>query len=149
MPKIEVHCDWCGTIILRHRSRIGKHCFCSSDCRSKFLSKKSNPDNYPKHEHLSQYNKEHNNERMTPEVRAKLRECHLMSRKVTTYAKIYGQHVHRFMAEKMIGRKLKPGEIVHHIDGDKQNNHPDNLAVLPSQSAHMAIHRTQGDLRRR
>lgn len=50
------------------------------------------------------------------------------------------QYAHRVEAEKKIGRKLLPEEVVHHIDGDPQNNSWDNLEVLPSQSAHMKLH---------
>ena len=47
--------------------------------------------------------------------------------------------MHRVVAEEKIGRKLEKGEIVHHIDGDKWNNHPDNLEVM-TQSEHARIH---------
>ncbi|MBO0862972.1 MAG: HNH endonuclease, partial [Chloracidobacterium sp.] len=38
--------------------------------------------------------------------------------------------------EKLLGRYLQPSEIVHHLDGDKQKNHPSNLRVYESNSAH-------------
>ena len=47
---------------------------------------------------------------------------------------------YRQIAEQKIGRKLQPGEVVHHIDGDRTNNDPENLMVLPSRSAHGRIH---------
>lgn len=45
------------------------------------------------------------------------------------------------MAEKL-GRPLTTDELVHHIDGDPTNNHPDNLALV-SRSQHMRIHRAE------
>ena len=39
--------------------------------------------------------------------------------------------LHRYVAEKyIIKRKLKDGEVVHHVDGDKLNFHQSNLAIL-------------------
>ena len=45
---------------------------------------------------------------------------------------------HRLVAAQKLGRALQPREVVHHCDGDRSNNHPDNLEVLPSQRVHMA-----------
>lgn len=57
-----------------------------------------------------------------------------------TYRKFLGRHEHRVVAEQKIGRPLKKGEVVHHIDGNKRNNDPDNLMILDSQSEHCKIH---------
>ena len=78
--------------------------------------------------------------RMTPETRAKLREAHLNTGEGKTYTKLYGMHEHRVVAENQLGRPLKKGEVVHHVDGDCRNNNPDNLLVLPSQKEHAALH---------
>ena len=48
-----------------------------------------------------------------------------------------GTYVHRWAKENQLGRKLKPGEVVHHIDGNKRNNSPSNLKVYKNQSQHM------------
>jgi hypothetical protein len=44
---------------------------------------------------------------------------------------------HRLVMEKKLGRYLEPGEVVHHIDGDTMNNHPDNLEVYSSNAEHL------------
>ena len=46
---------------------------------------------------------------------------------------------HRAVAAWRLGRPLRPGEIVHHLDGDPTNNHPDNLVVVPSQRLHALL----------
>lgn len=55
-----------------------------------------------------------------------------------------GKLVHRWVAEKKLGRKLHPGEIVHHINQEKLDNRPDNLEILPNQEIHDDIHREEG-----
>lgn len=37
---------------------------------------------------------------------------------------------HRLVVEKALGRYLERDEDVHHVDGNKQNNHIDNLRVM-------------------
>ena len=46
---------------------------------------------------------------------------------------------HMLIAEKMLGRKLKTKEVVHHIDGNKTNNDETNLWVT-TQSKHRDAH---------
>lgn len=58
------------------------------------------------------------------------------------YVKYFQRHEHRIVAEQLLGRKLRKGEIVHHKDGDKHNNSIGNLEVM-NQSKHASIHFTE------
>ncbi len=50
---------------------------------------------------------------------------------------------HIVVAEEKIGRLLKKGEIVHHVDFDKDNNTPDNLFVMASRREHQGFPEAQ------
>ena len=47
---------------------------------------------------------------------------------------------HRLVMEKQLGRYLDKKEVVHHIDGNKNNNNLSNLMLFPSNSAHINYH---------
>lgn len=70
------------------------------------------------------------------------REVRIISHKdgyLAVSALNFREPLHRLIMEYKLGRKLKPEEIVHHIDEDKQNNHPDNLTLV-TRSKHMKLH---------
>ena len=46
----------------------------------------------------------------------------------------------RLVMEKILGRYLDPGEIVHHKNKSVADDHPENLKYFPSQSEHISFH---------
>lgn len=50
--------------------------------------------------------------------------------------------LHRVLAENRLGRLLRPGEVVHHADGVKDNNADSNLLVT-TIGAHAQMHQEQ------
>lgn len=49
---------------------------------------------------------------------------------------------HRAVVEEKIGRILTLDEVIHHMDGNKRNNDPDNLIIFRTNSDHSRFHET-------
>lgn len=147
MMEFNVTCDWCGKPFHKIPAAIKPHNFCCRQCLYDFSNKEKNPEGYAKLKdysnisaHCSRMNAEMNPTRMTAEVREKIHDAKINSGEGKTYAKRYGRHEHRVVAEEILGRKLLPGEVVHHVDGDKRNNDPRNIRIFASQSDHAKFH---------
>lgn len=108
-------CEQCRKQFRKPMSRVsaGRGRFCSRACQRAFHAEGINADGY---------------------VRVFVRGHH---RAINGYVL---QHI--IVAEEKIRRRLEPGEVVHHIDGDKTNNHPGNLMVM-TRSEHARLHAAQ------
>ena len=47
---------------------------------------------------------------------------------------------HILVTEKKLNRSLLFGEVVHHIDRNRQNNNPENLITFPNNFKHLNYH---------
>lgn len=143
MPKMNLVCDYCGKEYTSYQCGKYNH-FCSIECRrlGAYLMSQNITveDRERRSKQIIKVNKTMNNHG----ERRKRQADTLRGRgSGKGYTKVNGVHRHRAVAEKMLGRPLKRGEIVHHIDGDKKNDTPENLQVM-TQSEHIRKHLLRG-----
>lgn len=91
-----------------------KNKYCSKDCRMKYRNGVGNPAF---------------NARIAIDTAEQRGDTLRRTGEGKTYIKEGGQHQHITVMEQILGRKLLPGEVVHHIDEDRRNNSPSNLEL--------------------
>ncbi len=69
----------------------------------------------------------------------KIRKTYIDERGYTRFKDSH-KLVHRWVAEKKLGRKLMSNEVVHHKNRNKLDNRPENLVIYSSQFNHHMRH---------
>ena len=132
VKQVRVRCSLCNKPYQKTETRIHENNFC---CREHLRSWNSR--------RMSEYNRLTNPmNRPGGVLESRVRRGRELRGKGEgkTYPKLLGKHEHRQIVETLLGRPLKTGEVVHHLDGNKRNNDPENLVALPSQSVHCKAH---------
>jgi hypothetical protein len=119
MPRITTPstCIQCGATYYRLQGAIGAK-YCSQACYHE--ARRSAPDFYEKNANIAR--KFRDSIQYTAAARG--------DQHSTYYRKVNGRHEHRVVMEQVLGRPLESHEIVHHKDGDKRNNAPENLEIM-------------------
>lgn len=132
MEKVKVTCSLCGKTFLKLKNQLRVNNLCCIEHSREWNAAR-----------MTEYNRRENPmNKLGGVLESRIKRSHMLrgTGEGKTYRKFYGRHEHRAVAEAMLGRSLRPGEIVHHIDGNKLNNDPTNLDVLASQSEHCKAH---------
>lgn len=125
MSNIEYHCLNCGKTVRTYRSpssvKLFTPKFCSLSCLGEYQRGMNNPA-WAGGKHLQA-------------------GYYVVWIPDHPYADCKGYvYEHRLVMEQIIGRFLRPEEVVHHIDKNKTNNAPDNLMLFKDQSVHIKYH---------
>lgn len=116
-------CDVCGTEIISELSPMYRlQQFCSRTCKSTTQKGKPSPNWRGGRKLARQYWKLYKPLHPNAEASGYVAE-------------------HRYVAAELCGCPLAPEDVVHHINGDPQDNRPENLEVV-SRAEHMKLHLT-------
>lgn len=154
ITRLEITCAECGVVFKRLKCQIGRGRgrFCSKKCGDE--ARRHGSTLYCAWCDTPFYRRFGEQDLGVAVEQFCSRECYAERRASTrtSYPKGEGgRHKHRIVAEAVLGRPLAPKEVVHHFDEDRQNYHPSNLAVFPTQAMHARAHSKglkKNDLRR-
>jgi len=116
---IEVHCSFCDKLLFRHPHRLKrtKNHFCNTKCKGGWQSTNSEfkRENHPRW----------NGGKITD--KSGYIQIYIPGHHRAKHNKYVCEHI--LVAEKKYNRKILVGEHIHHINGIKNDNRPENLVV--------------------
>lgn len=125
-PHVEIVCKNCGKTFSAEPHLKDKRRFCSRSCQGQWMTKIKGR-RASNNGHWKGGLSEHG-------------DGYLMLTSGVYSKKFKLQH--RFVMEKHLGRPLESHEIVHHVNGDKQDNRIENLELM-TRSEHIQHHRDE------
>ena len=117
-----VRCDVCGAAILRYRQR--KHYFCCAEHQKQWVRE---------HVDFAALSRLHKAKNLTALNLRRNKLCRVGNRGKPNSRKA------RAAAEKLLGRPLLKYEIVHHMNGNAEDNDPKNLLIMTDRQ-HKQLH---------
>lgn len=141
-------CEWCGQSYTVCPSRNGRNRYCSRQCAYQALTKprgdckecggpiKPTPSNHDA-KFCSRIcaNRSTSKRRKTTKYRQKTSKGYVIVRMPSHPCASKGGYVmeHRLVVEANIGRHLSKDEVVHHINGKKDDNRIENLELMTKE----------------
>lgn len=127
VSEVEVECSFCKNLTVKKYFEFARNDnnFCGNECRINYFVGDKNPYWNGGESHHQGYK---------------------MIRCISEEGSLYKRE-HRLIVEDLIGRPLKEDEVVHHINGVRDDNRVENLKIM-TRSAHIKLHWEQGDFKR-
>lgn len=153
-----INCQQCGKEMDRPPSRVARSKFCSRDCWAKWLSENKRGTSHPmfgKHHRPESIQKMKDSQQgvaRTGPQNANWKGGRYRDRHGYWHVQQGSRYIpeHRLVMEQTLGRPLLDSEKVHHRNGKKSDNRPENLTVTDNadhKKTHQAMLATVRELR--
>ena len=130
-------CAECGKELIRLPCRIKERNYCNGKCQMQYEYKNGIRDKFKTVEKAQEAVRKKSKERFKTKPNTKINKRGYKM----IYIPIKGWVKEHTYIWENANEKIKPGQILHHIDGNKLNNSLSNLMLFPNNSAHIKYHK--------